>query len=119
MNKQITLTAIVDAIGKNCVLDRLAPKPLTLKKYEGGNKNKGVGRLLCIYFADRAGINRQDVMTYLEMDETEYEKRMSKMIDLLEAGRELFIARSDQRDEPALYFYRKLKIIESALYSWV
>jgi hypothetical protein len=116
MNIKITLPMIAWAIEKNCVTERTAPKPLTLKKYQGGNKNKSIGRLLCIYFADRATIDKDDVRLYLEMTKEGYEKNWCRMKELLERGRMLFEAPLKDPDEPALYFYRKLRIIESALY---
>jgi hypothetical protein len=116
MNNKITLQAIEIAIHKNCVVDKLAKKPLTLKKYEGGNKNKGIGRLLFMHFAHLAGIEVEDVMAYLDMSAREYEKHYSIIQDYLRDGKALFDVRSTA-DDPALFFYRKLRIIESALRS--
>jgi hypothetical protein len=116
MNDKITLQTISWAIHKSCVVDKLAARPLTLKKYEGGNKNKSIGRILFIYFADQADIDEEDVMNYLGMDFREYEKRYSKMKEYMKAGKALFEARSTE-DDSALFFYRKLLIINSALHS--
>jgi hypothetical protein len=116
MNNKITLQTIALAIHKNCVVDKMAERPLTLKKYSGGNKNKSIGRLLFIHFADQAGISIQDVMNYLGMDSLEYEKRYEKMKEYMRTGKALFDERSTD-EEPALFFYRKLRIIDSALHS--
>lgn len=118
MNNKITLQIIADAIHKNCVVDKLAKRPLTLKKYEGGNKNKSIGRMLFIYFAEVARIEVEDVMAYLDMGAREYEKHYLIVQDYLRDGKALFDVRSTA-DDPALYFYRKLRIIQSALKSGV
>lgn len=115
MNNKISLPTIAWAIEKTCVMDKLAPKPLSLKR-NAGNKNKSIGRLLMIYFAAQEGISKADVMNYLELTDERYNKGFLKMCQLLETGRTLFELRERPTDSPALFFYRKMLIIQSTLH---
>lgn len=114
MKNKITLDAIATAIKKNCVIDTLSPKPLTLHKGKG-NKSKSLGRLLFICLAHSAGIDSVYVMNYLELTPESYVRGREKISLLLQRGKDLFEERSPDISDPALYFYRKLRIIESAL----
>lgn len=119
---QITMIRIEEAIRANCIIDTYAEKKLTLVKY-AGTKNKGIGRILFMYFAVEAGYGKEDICDYLEMSEDELYGKASRIDHLFAEGKEKFEQvrhpgtsyNFANADDSALFFYRKIRLIENYL----
>lgn len=119
MSKLIPLREIERSIAINCTLDTKSQKALQLPKWQGLN-NQGLGRLIFIFIAIKAGYDKEEICDYLTMNPVEYDKKLEILDDYYNNGKHLFdtighTAGYQETRDTYMFFYRKLVLAENYL----
>lgn len=115
MNKQLSLENIFLAIRLNCPVDPEAEKPLLLYKQSGTVKHKGIGRMLFLYFAIKAGHDIESIQQHILMTGDELEGKIHKINKFITSGRLRFENDPNGPEDTSLFFYRKFLLVKSYL----